>query len=407
MATCPPIAWNASYAAIGSAAFPDDQSYPVPIGATSAIFSIDSFVATALVTGCELRVRQQKGDGTFIEFDLGPEFLDLSDVAPTTTLTLPLDVATRALSVSGIIECAVVMPPTEGDFSASGLISWAGDCADLTYCAYGTRLKPDVQNVSVITEAAIAFVAQKLPEWAYLEIAFGALIGWTWVPGNVCAGPPPALPTLTNDDFILGTDIPSPGSLSKFFQVWSAINWGIFCECVPSPGGGAPDPVVYPPPASSPPSNAPPVVAPITCDNQNICATLDRIMRQLTALSGQVGFIRTDVQLIQRQHVPFGYVAGAVHTALSGDGDFAVSGILGLGVTFISIPPDIVPRPGDPLTYHQVGKVSVGTAQGWLRSWQPTHSPYLILDISGAITKVGWIFAPGVVATITELLREP
>jgi hypothetical protein len=31
----------------------------------------------------------------------------------------------------------------------------------------------------------------------------------------------------------------------------------------------------------------------------------------------------------------------------------------------------------------------------------------LILPISGAITKVGWSFAAGVIAAITELVREP
>jgi hypothetical protein len=124
-------------------------------------------------------------------------------------------------------------------------------------------------------------------------------------------------------------------------------------------------------------------------------------------MSNTLALTRRDVSLIQRQGVPFGYIAGASHSALSGSGDFNVSAIIGLAVTFTAGLGLFSPRPGDPDTYHQLGKISIGTADGWERSWQPTHSPYLILPISGAVTRVGWSFAPGLVATITELIREP
>jgi hypothetical protein len=113
------------------------------------------------------------------------------------------------------------------------------------------------------------------------------------------------------------------------------------------------------------------------------------------------------VQLIQRQGVPFGYVSGASHVGLLGQGEFAVADIIGLAVSFTTLPGYYPPISGDPTTYHQIGKITEGTADGWRRSWMPTHSPYLILPLSGAVTKIGWTFPDGIIATITELLREP
>jgi hypothetical protein len=277
----------------------------------------------------------------------------------------------------------------------------------LANCAYGTRLQTGQKIVITLSTAAIAAAVLAAPELAFLEIAWDAMVGLAWSAGIVCNGPPPAFPVFTAADYLWGTGIPAPGSLGKFQQAWEAANWNNYCECIPSPGGGAPPAVPYRPLIPTAPTDVPAPVAPIICDGSDLCASLDAISKQLVGLAAQISLTRLDVQLIQRQHVPFGYVHGPSHSALSNDGDFAVSDILGLGVTFTTLPGIYDPTVGDPDTYHQIGKISVGTVDGWLRSWQPTHSPYMILDISGAVTKVGYSFKPGIVATITELIREP
>jgi len=277
---------------------------------------------------------------------------------------------------------------------------------DVGYCQYGTRLQPVAQSTAVITEATIALAAILAPELVWLEVAFGALVGLSWVPGNVCSGPPPNMPLFGQDDFIIGTSIPAPGSLGKFLTALEAIIWPAYCECLPATGGG-PAPVIYPSARQEQEPGAPGPIAPAVCDNLDLCSSINALSKHLTAISGELALVRQDVRLIQRQGVPFAYLAGTIHSAISGSGEFSIADLIGLSVTFITIPDGHLAPSSDPLTYHQLGKVSLGTANGWRRSWQPTHSPYLILPISGAFTKVGYSFAAGVVATITELVREP
>ncbi len=283
-----------------------------------------------------------------------------------------------------------------------------GETAGDDFCAYGTRVQPGVQNAEVITEALVAASAIAVPELTWAEVAFGALIGFTWVPGNVCAGPPPSIPPFSPGDFIAGTDIPLPGTFPKLLQLFEAVNWGRVCECIPA-SGMSPPAVPFPPPTfGAPPSTAPLPPPPLVCDNADICTTLNRLEAELLAVSGAVGRIGLVTNLIQRQEVPFAYVPGAVHPGLSGLGQLATSGILGLACEFTALPLSLLsPALSDPATYHQIGKLTLGTADGWQRSYEPTHSPYLILGVSGAVTEIGYAFADGVVATLTELVREP
>jgi len=245
-----------------------------------------------------------------------------------------------------------------------------------------------------------------VPDLVWLEVSFGALIGISWVPGTFCTGPPPDMPQFGPEDFIIGTQIPAPGSLAKFLTALESALWPLYCECLPATGGG-PAPITYPPARQPQEPGTPGPIGPVVCDNTNLCASIDAISRRLTAIGGQLALMRQDVQLIQRQGVPFGYLRGANHSALSGNGEFPVADILGLEVHLDVFPAGHESGSTDPITYHQLGKVSLGTADGWRRSWQPTHNPYLILPVLGAWTRVGYSFVGGVVATITELLREP
>jgi hypothetical protein len=275
------------------------------------------------------------------------------------------------------------------------------------YCAYGVEPNPSATVVTTITAAVVDVAIAVLGGGALAILAFDTMIGAPLLLGDLCSGPPPALPTYTDADFIPGTQIWSPGSFDKRLQSLKGAIWGVYCQCVPA-SGGDPPPVIYPPPHL--PDDSPGVGlprAPILCSNDDICSTLNLMMRQLDSINNQLAYARRDITLIQRQGVPFGYVSGASHGPFTGSGDFAVADILGLAVSFSSLPPPTDTAPADPSTFHSIGKVTVGTAAGWERSYMPTHSPYLILPVSGAITKVGYGFRDGVTATITELLREP
>lgn len=117
--------------------------------------------------------------------------------------------------------------------------------------------------------------------------------------------------------------------------------------------------------------------------------------------------ISAQVDLIQRQLAPFAYLTGTVHAALSGSGQFAVQGILGLAVSITTLPHALGAESGDPTSYYGVGWLNVGTADGWgPRQWI-TSNPFMLRPISGDVTLVGYSLEPGTVITITELVREP
>lgn len=115
------------------------------------------------------------------------------------------------------------------------------------------------------------------------------------------------------------------------------------------------------------------------------------------------------VTLIQRQAVPFGYVPGvATHAGLVGSGEFAVQGLLGFLVQLTSVPPELGVEAGSPTTLFDAGWVTCGTADGWEKSTRVEHNPRLVVpEAMGLVTRIGYSFAPNVVATITELVREP
>jgi hypothetical protein len=122
-------------------------------------------------------------------------------------------------------------------------------------------------------------------------------------------------------------------------------------------------------------------------------ATLDAILKMVT--------------LMQRQIAPFGTIDGTAHAGLTGSGQFAVSGIIGLSVSLTAVPSNISSVAGDPLQMYGAGWVNTGTADGWGPRQFISSSPMLVELIPGNVTLVGYSLAPGVTATITEVLREP
>lgn len=135
------------------------------------------------------------------------------------------------------------------------------------------------------------------------------------------------------------------------------------------------------------------------CPGIDSCPTDPTIALQLTE-------ILKLVRLIQRQDVPFSYLTGTVHAGLTGNGELAVQGILGLSVLLTTLPNYYGTQAGDPTQVFDTGYVTVGTSDGWLRSERIDHNPKLLLGIEGSVTKIGYSLSPNIVATITELVRE-
>jgi len=113
------------------------------------------------------------------------------------------------------------------------------------------------------------------------------------------------------------------------------------------------------------------------------------------------------LDLIQRQIVPFAYVSGPTHSALSGTGTISVQGILGLLLN-VSVPSRAGAVDGTPETRWDVGWINFGTTDGYAeRQFIQSDSQVMFPPNAGAWTIVGYTLLPGVTATITELIREP
>jgi hypothetical protein len=277
--------------------------------------------------------------------------------------------------------------------------------APTVYCAYGTEANPSAQVYETLTDVTIDLVVGAALAGtgdpvliAAVETALAGIEGAIWF-GVDCS----TLPNPNQESLDL-TNIQNwaPDRLLAWFQTAA---WHFFCQCKAAPTGQRPP--IRPP---APPVVRPPVIAPqppLVCDASDICTYLTALSGKLDSLTRQVSYLRSDVILIQRQKVPFAYVRGTLHSGLTGTGTLAVQGILALSVQVTTMPIAASQDVAAATDYYQLGKVSVGTVDGWQRVRWITHNPMLIDQIDGDITLVGYWFPPGVVASIQELVREP
>lgn len=114
------------------------------------------------------------------------------------------------------------------------------------------------------------------------------------------------------------------------------------------------------------------------------------------------------VTLTQRQIAPFATIDGAVHTGLSGNGEINVQGLIGIRIDLTTIPTRVGSQAGDPATIFDVGWIRFGDASSWSPRYRIDADPWIVLPSSAGIyTRVGYSIPADVVATITEIIREP
>lgn len=331
-----------------------------------------------------------------INWGTGPPVV-LSGTAPAGSTRLILRF-NGSFNVSGPYVTTSATCTLNGSFNGTGTP---------TYCEYGVERNPAATIYTTVTAFLIDAAIVLLGGGPLAIAAFDAMLGAPLFPGAVCLAGPPAMPTFGPEDYIPGTQIWSPGSFDKRLQVLRVVAWSFYCQCVAAPGG-SPPPTQPPPPLPFPDFNSTTgTVVPVLCDGTDLCSMLSQLQRQLTAIAQELAYARRDVQLIQRQHVPFAYVAGTLHTGLSGAGTITVSTILGLSIQTTSMAPYLSSDMAPVESWFKLGEISWGTSDGWMARRIVTHNPHLYLDIDGDITEVGYLFEPGVVANILELVREP
>lgn len=157
------------------------------------------------------------------------------------------------------------------------------------------------------------------------------------------------------------------------------------------------------PPALSPPSGFPSVPAAPTCStNQDVCNALN-------AISQKLDWMRLQVDLIQRQGVPFGYVLGTLHSGLTGTGSLTVQDTLGAIVNLTTVPSTWGKSSDNPRRYIPApASIAIGTVDGLQdTNWVNLPTELIMPTGQGVATRIYYRFAPGVTGSIQEVNREP
>jgi hypothetical protein len=113
------------------------------------------------------------------------------------------------------------------------------------------------------------------------------------------------------------------------------------------------------------------------------------------------------VTLLQRQLAPFAYVSGTVHSGLSGTGVLSVQGLLGAKIQITTDPATLGVEGTSPPILFDRGFITWGTADGYPQSERLERNSQLSLPArASAFTDLAYDLHPGVIVTITELVRE-
>jgi hypothetical protein len=192
-----------------------------------------------------------------------------------------------------------------------------------------------------------------------------------------------------------------------WLQFWAAADpggtWdGLFDWVLTFTGCSGAAPIPY----TSPPNPTQPTDFPVS--PTLACSTSQDVCTALQTLSLKLDWMRAQVDLIQRQDVPFAYILGPTNAGLTGDGDVSVQGILGLSVLLTTVPSTWgetadVPRRLIP----KAGALQFMTTEGYTDEVQLHYDHELILGVPAVATSVHYTLRPGIVASLTTLMREP
>lgn len=140
------------------------------------------------------------------------------------------------------------------------------------------------------------------------------------------------------------------------------------------------------------------------------CCPPDEIATgMLSQILAAVAGVQEYVTLIQRQAVPFATVDGDSHLGLTGAGEIAVQGLVGVRVGLVDTMEGTVgATDGHPETLYNTGWIRWGDSAGWrervmIDSETLLSTPYA----AGAMTKIGYSLPPGAEIDIVEVVREP
>jgi hypothetical protein len=122
---------------------------------------------------------------------------------------------------------------------------------------------------------------------------------------------------------------------------------------------------------------------------------------QIAARTVNLGSAQTNRTGFVASYASFTPPTPAVHT-LSGSGLQAISSPVALTVALSGIPAGLSTGLGNPLRYFGLGSLSWGNTLGYMRNYFLEHANELVLAPFSDATSLGYSFAPGITATVTE-----
>jgi hypothetical protein len=130
---------------------------------------------------------------------------------------------------------------------------------------------------------------------------------------------------------------------------------------------------------------------------------------QLAIILGELAIMKQQIDLIQRQAVPFATIDGTLHSSLTGAGELSVQGLIGARIAIVdSLAGTVGVTAGEPETLHGTGWIRWGDDVGWLdREFLTSEVTLSTPAAAGAMTRLGYSLPPGVEIDIIELEREP
>lgn len=269
-----------------------------------------------------------------------------------------------------------------------------GTFAGTTPCVYGTQLTAGGQLVQTVTQATLLTWLNRFG-LGWLLTALASFVGLQLDAQKLCGSGPPPLPPIS-----LETLSAAPQTL---LQILEAVAWGNLCEC----RAGTPAPVPFPPPSAVQPPGWPSPITP-ACSNTDLCGLLTQVASQLTTVLSVLNSNYQLTTLVQRFRVPFAFIAGAAHGALTDSGTFAIPRLIGFEITVTSRPSDKPTFIGNPPYVADLGWVSVSEVDGMVQERRVSQDHFSWFpEIVGVADHFNWALQPNVVIRVTELQAEP
>lgn len=271
------------------------------------------------------------------------------------------------------------------------------------YCAYGTERQPGVTEALQMSAGVVAGLGLGTGEIWTIPILAG-IYGSTIIMDQICGSQ--KQPDQTVDLADWSTPASSGVGTVAAQKVISNFRnklWDAYCRCTPAPSG-SPGPVTPPVTILLKPTYLT-TIDNIQIDNTEISTTINQLWQYFLSLNiGNNNSISIGQQIAECTCSK--YKVGASHPGLSGDGELAVSGILGLAVNFTTLPDRIGVAIGDPDTLYTGAWVNIGSIDGWFERHFPNTDPWIAFPARmNEMTKIGYSIPADVVLTISELVQ--